>query len=146
MENAILYRLTEGLDASEVKIGRGRVKEVAEKTGYSTGMVSRILAGKVEPADKFIFAVCAAFDISINWVVTGAEPVLTPAGRIKHDPSFFMDNREVDTEKIDREVFGIVSEERKDKERFIMGLVRRLPDDELQPVEDYIFERVKTHK
>lgn len=146
MANALLYRLTEGLDASGVKIGRGRVKEVAEKTGYSAGMVSRILSGKVEPVDKFIFAVCAAFEISLNWVTAGIEPVLTPAGRIKHDPAFFWNPSEGEIEKIDREVFGLISEERKDKERFIMGLVRRLPDEELQPVEKYIFDLVKKNK
>lgn len=74
MIQSILDRLIQGLDIAGVKAGRGRVKEVAEKTGYSEGMVSRILNGKNDPAEKFIIAVCAAFNINKQWVETGNQP------------------------------------------------------------------------
>jgi transcriptional regulator with XRE-family HTH domain len=65
-----------GIDASNVATGRGRVKALAEATGYSPGMVSRILSGKIEPADKFILALCTAFNINFSWVTEGKGPVL----------------------------------------------------------------------
>jgi len=80
MAQSILDRLIQGLDIAGVKAGRGRVKEVAEKTGYSEGMVSRILNGKNDPAEKFIIAVCAAFNINKYWVSTGGTPTFLCSG------------------------------------------------------------------
>lgn len=58
---------------------RGRVKIVCEITGYSQGMVSKILSGKTEMADKFVKLVCTSLYINTHWVVSGVEPVLTQA-------------------------------------------------------------------
>ena len=139
MTHELLQRMITGIDTASVATGRGRVKALAEATGYSAGMVSRILSGKIEPADKFILALCAAFDINFSWVTDGEEPVL----RKRYEGSNLSES---EIEKIDREAFGIMSQERKDQERFIMGLVRRLPDEELQPVEDFVFDLVKKNK
>lgn len=140
-----LSRLLAGLKAAGVEQGT-RNKAVAEKTGYTEKTIGNILSGNANLSARFINTVCAAFDIGISWITIGGEPMLTPAGRMKHDPTFFWNPNEAEIGKIDREVFGIVSEERKDKERFIMGLVRRLPDPELKPVEDYLLDLVSKNK
>lgn len=73
--NVLLGRLHKALDLCNIP-SRGRVKEVCGRTGYSQGMVSKILTGKVEMADKFLKLVCGAFRINISWILEGKEPVL----------------------------------------------------------------------
>ncbi|WP_243372734.1 helix-turn-helix transcriptional regulator [Geotalea sp. SG265] len=62
-----LARLHDALEQLDVK-KRGRVKDVAEKTGYSASRVSDLLAGKVPLNDRFIMAVCSAYSINEGWM------------------------------------------------------------------------------
>lgn len=71
----IIARLVKALDATPQTRGRGRVKEISVATGYSEGMVSRILAGKVDASDKFIMAICSAYSINREWLASGNKPV-----------------------------------------------------------------------
>lgn len=167
-----LKRLIEGLDAAEVPSGRGRVKAVAKMTGYSEGMVSRILAGKVEPADKFITAICYGTDLNRFWIENGkgtlfdmeklktecdalgikvyasankpgnamnADQMRAYADSLKKIPPQPQMTPE-DMERADREVFGLVSDERKALERTILTVLQKrwLTDEELAQVEKLI--------
>ena len=69
-----LERLIAGLDAANVK-KYGRNKKVAEATGYSQGMVAKVLSGHVTLTDKFILSVCSAFYIRREWVYEGVGPI-----------------------------------------------------------------------
>jgi transcriptional regulator with XRE-family HTH domain len=139
MMNLFLSRIDSGLDASNVKIGRGRVKEIAEKTGYSTGMVSRILSGKVEPAAKFTKAVCSAFNISLSWIIDGVEPVLNP-------PTSLRQLTPEDMKLQDGDIFDSSMDIRKANVLYMIGLIKRLSDDEFKLVEEFIFDLMKKRR
>jgi len=70
-----LNRLLTALDTRNVPI-KGRVKAIADKTGYSSGMVSKVLSGKVDSIDRFVKVVCSEFGICKEWVEEGKEPTL----------------------------------------------------------------------
>lgn len=144
MANENIDRLLKALDSNPQTSGRGRVKEISGSTGYSEGMVSRILAGKVEPSEKFLMAVCNTYLISKEWIEEGKVPVFL--FKSMEQPFISPEFTDEGIERIDREVFGLISPERREKERFIMGLVRRLPDPELKPVEDYLLDLVSKSK
>jgi transcriptional regulator with XRE-family HTH domain len=133
MVNIIVSRIVSGLDAANVPAERGRVKDVADKTGYSSGMVSRILAGKVDPAAKFIRAVCSAFNISFNWVIDGVEPVLNP-------PTSLRQLTAEDLKIQDGDAFDSSMDMHKNNVVYMTGLIRRLNNDEMKLVEEFIFE------
>lgn len=69
-----LERLIAGLDAAGVK-KYGRNKRVAEATGYSPGMVAKIMSGHVALTDRFIQAVCSSFYIKKEWIYDGIMPI-----------------------------------------------------------------------
>ncbi len=50
---------------------------MAEQTGYSLGMVARILSGHAELTARFIHAVCSGFGINKTWVETGEGDILS---------------------------------------------------------------------
>ncbi|ABK99015.1 helix-turn-helix domain-containing protein [Pelobacter propionicus] len=152
MENEFVSRIKAAFNAMGVA-KRGVVKEVAVKTGYSEGMVSRILAGKNEPSEKFLLSVAAAYGIRPDWVLKGEEPILSPGKGFtiaSIDRQIFMEvARSIagdpqpstcDQERIDREVFGHVSDERRDQERTIITVLQKrwLTDDELAQVEKLV--------
>lgn len=62
-----IERLLAGLDLRRVPI-KGRVKAIAEKTGYSPGMVSKVLAGKVTSIERFVKVACSEYDIDERYV------------------------------------------------------------------------------
>lgn len=72
-KNSILERLHFGLDKREIP-KRGRNPIVAEKTGYSPGMVAKLLSGHAVIGDRFIQAISSAFDINKEWLVYGCKP------------------------------------------------------------------------
>jgi len=72
-----LDRLIVGLEQVGIK-KYGRNVLVAEKTGYATGMVAKVLSGHVALTDRFIQAVCSAFAIRREWIYEGEEPVKNP--------------------------------------------------------------------
>lgn len=76
-----LERIHQALDIKGVP-ERGRVKLVCEKTGYSQGMVSKLLSGKSVLLDRFINVLCSSLLINKDWVVSGAEPTLTQCSTI----------------------------------------------------------------
>ncbi len=73
-----LKRLRDGLDTANVP-KRGRNPLVAEQTGYSLGMVARILSGHAEMTPRFVQAVCSGFRINKEWVETGTGEILKKA-------------------------------------------------------------------
>ena len=79
--NVLLARLQKALDLCGVP-NRGRVKAVYEKTGYSQGMVSKILSDKAEMGERFIKLACSAFGINEEWVLEGKEPVVAESVRV----------------------------------------------------------------
>lgn len=70
-----LERLSEELELKGVK-KYGRIIAVAEKTGYTKSSVAKILAGHYHLSDKFINAVCEAFNMDAYWVRHGTTPLL----------------------------------------------------------------------
>ena len=62
-----LERLSTGLDLRKVPI-KGRVKAIADKTGYSAGMVSKVLSGKVDNIERFVKVVCNEYMLDENYV------------------------------------------------------------------------------
>ncbi len=48
-------------------------QEVADKTGISRGNISNYEKDRVSPAADTIIALCAYFDISSDWLLTGRE-------------------------------------------------------------------------
>ncbi|MEW6505494.1 MAG: hypothetical protein AB1457_16170 [Chloroflexota bacterium] len=71
----VLERLNTALDGSGVPI-RGRGKAIVEKTGYSSGMVSRYLSGQEAMSDNFLKAVCTKFGLSERYIIKGeGEPL-----------------------------------------------------------------------
>ena len=82
----IIVKLDSCLDVAGVPTGRGRVKAVTEGTGYSQGMVSKLLSGKSPITPRFITVVCTSFGINPEWIYKGTEPVLLrnyPLHRLK---------------------------------------------------------------
>ena len=71
--------LIEALNCANVPTkGRGRI--IAGKTGYSTGMISKVLSGKVEAGERFLTVVSNAFGINIDFVNgLSASPLTIPA-------------------------------------------------------------------
>lgn len=79
LESMILQeRLILALEGLGVKKW-GRVKKVAEKTGYSEGQVSAILSGREAVNGRFKKAVCGAYLISEEWLETGEGEMLLPS-------------------------------------------------------------------
>ena len=120
---------------------RSRIKWLAEKTGYSRTLVGDVLGGRRTYTDRFKKM---AHDAIQNELLKLSKKFPNIMASAVKPPVFNPD--EAEQERIDREVFGLISQERREKERFISGLVRRLPDDKLQPVEDFIFDMVKGSK
>jgi transcriptional regulator with XRE-family HTH domain len=74
VKTTLLERLIAGLESSGIKRGT-RNKTVAEKTGYSLDSVKRVLSGNATLTPRFIQAACSIFNINIDWVLKGTEPV-----------------------------------------------------------------------
>ncbi len=66
-----LERLLEGLKIASGVKRYGMDKAVAEKTGYSEGLVAKVLKGHATLTPQFIQNVCAAFGLSGEWVELG---------------------------------------------------------------------------
>lgn len=66
-DDKILPRLREIITAA----GDSKA-DVARKTGYSKGQVGWILEGKTNISDKFIRIFCSAYNISEQWINSGA--------------------------------------------------------------------------
>lgn len=79
-----LKRLRDGLDTANIP-KRGRNPLVAKQTGYSLGMVARILSGHAELTARFVQAVCSGFGISREWVETGNGVILTKGSNYSID-------------------------------------------------------------
>ena len=62
-----LVRMHDAFDKLKIPLW-GRVKEVADKTGYSTGRVSDLLNGNAPINARFRAAVCQAFSINNSWL------------------------------------------------------------------------------
>jgi len=77
-----LERLNIALDAAGVPI-RGRQKVLVEKTGYSSGMVSRLMTGKDTLNERFIRTVCREFGIFDDFIQNGEGEVLRDVLYIK---------------------------------------------------------------
>jgi transcriptional regulator with XRE-family HTH domain len=139
--NELLNRIHEGLDAANIP-KRGRVKAVAEKTGYSEGMVSRILSGKIEPAEKFIMAL-ENFLIRKEWIKSGENPILGAmnANQMRE----YVDQLEK-SEKILDEWTESVNNARTQNILYLQKLIERLYNQEFKLVEDFIFELISKRK
>ena len=75
--NDYLERLLVALDECGIK-KYGRNPQVADKTGYATGMVAKILSGNAALTDRFIQAACNGFGIRKEWVLEGEKPIRQP--------------------------------------------------------------------
>lgn len=75
-----IERLLAGLDLRQVPI-KGRVKAIADKTGYSSGMVSKVLSGKVSNIERFVKVVCNKYDIDERYVYGQDFPPLLNISR-----------------------------------------------------------------
>lgn len=54
--------------------------EMAEKIGFSDGYISKIEKDKSEnPTDRFLNALCNAYAINKEWLLTGEGPILAEA-------------------------------------------------------------------
>ena len=79
-----LERLNIALDAAGVPI-RGRGKALVDKTGYSSGMISRFLSGKDVLNDRFTRTVCREFGISHAFIQSGEGDILGKGVSIKSE-------------------------------------------------------------
>ena len=79
----VLKRMHEALDAVGLP-KRGRNGIVAQKTGYSLGMVGKILSGHTEITDRFIRAFCWAFRLREEWVSHGTGDQLLTSTEIEN--------------------------------------------------------------
>lgn len=73
MDDVRLARVHQLLDFASVP-KRGRNVKVAEKTGYTTSMVARILSGNAPMTERFLLSVCSAYSFSRNYIETGVLP------------------------------------------------------------------------
>jgi phage repressor protein C with HTH and peptisase S24 domain len=73
----ILDRLIIALEQEGYK-KHGRATRLSEITGYSIGMISDVLRGKVEISDRFLETLCGKIGLSKEWVLTGiGKPFLS---------------------------------------------------------------------
>jgi hypothetical protein len=77
-----LERLNIALDFVGVPI-KGRGKALVDKTGYSSGMVSRFLTGKDSLSDRFIKAVCWNFSINESYINKGEGDISTTILKVR---------------------------------------------------------------
>ena len=139
----VIERKKEKLDRllvalKEVGVEQGaRNRTVAEKTGYSEKTVGNLLSGHAAITDRFIWAVGTAFGINSTWITLGSEPILTESLPI---PVTGKQMSPEDMERVDREAFGLVSDERKKDESAILTVIHKrwLTDDEVKQVERLI--------
>lgn len=165
--NDKIQRLLKALDSIPDTKGRGRVKEIADKTGYSEGMVSRILAGKVDASEKFMVAICKTYFINRNWLETGEGSIFLPRMYIGNvDPDQLrritsvisgedVNNNgagsieigmKVDVNQEFTKFTDSVNEARNKNIAYLQGLVAGLNNDEFKPVEEFIFKLLKQRK
>lgn len=71
-QKAVLDRIHTGLDAAKVPI-KGRVAAVTKATDYSSGMVSRILAGKDAASERFVKTLNRVYGINERYVFDGEQ-------------------------------------------------------------------------
>lgn len=70
-----LERLHEALETLGIK-SYGRVKQVADITGYSYPQVSAILSNKSPLNERFVKSICSKLMISEDWINTGeGDPI-----------------------------------------------------------------------
>jgi len=57
-------------------------RQFAEKIGFSSAHVGRIEKGEGAPSEVFARSICNAYQINLDFLLTGAEPMFTPVGDV----------------------------------------------------------------